>query len=96
MAKLTQQSLNGTSFHNVTIKTTVNHLTEILGEPDQGDGDKTNYEWNCETENGKPFTIYDWKEYGRPGVDSIIEFHIGADNKLQALNAKQELLKPLK
>ena len=95
MAKLTQQSVNGTSFHNVTITTTVNHLTEILGKPDLGDGEKTNYEWNCETEDGKPFTIYDWKEYGRPGVYSRIEFHIGAHDKMQSLNAYYELIKML-
>lgn len=99
MAKKTEQSCNGTSFHNVTIKATVNELMEVLGEPSDMNNsgqDKVNVEWECETENGKVFTIYDWKEYRPIGYDELIEFHIGADNKLQALNAKQELLKPLK
>lgn len=99
MAKLTQQSVSGTSFHNVTITSTINELMEILGEPSDMNNsgqDKVNVEWECETENGKPFTIYDWKEYRPIGYDELIEWHIGADNELQAINAKQELNKMLK
>lgn len=94
MAKLTQQSVSGTSFHNVTIKATVNELMEILGEPSDMDNsgqDKVNVEWECETENGKPFTIYDWKEYRPIGYDELIEWHIGAHNKSTAQNAYHEV-----
>ena len=35
--KKTNKSSNGTSFHSVVIKTTVDKLTKVLGEPDYVD-----------------------------------------------------------
>lgn len=67
MAKLSDKEPNDTSFHGITIKTTVNNLIEILdGEPqyyENGGSDKVNVEFICETNEGNSFTIYDWKEY---------------------------------
>lgn len=99
MAKLTEKSTNGTSFHDTTIRTTVNKLIEAVGEPqweDNSGDDKSNFDWNCETEDGDIFTIYDWKEYRRINGEELIHFHIGGENKLITEKAKRELLEILK
>ena len=96
--KKTEKSANGTSFHDVTIKTTVNELTRVLGEPSYtGDfsEDKVTVEWICETEEGDVVTIYDWKEYRSIGKDEKIEFHLGGQRKIHTLNGKEELVKLL-
>ncbi len=92
--KKTEQSANGTSFHNVTIKTTVNELTRVLGEPTYtGDPmeDKVTVEWVCENSDGNVVTIYDWKEYRFIGRDEEIEFHLGGLTPLTTLVGKEEL-----
>jgi hypothetical protein len=99
MAKLTEKSANGTSFHFTTIRTTVNKLVEALGDPQYEDNigeDKTNFGWDCETKDGDVFTIYDWKEYRRIHGEELIQFHIGGDNKIVTEKAKSELLEILK
>lgn len=96
--KKTNQSANGTSFHDVTITTTVNALIEALGHPQYFDNfgeDKVNFEWICETENGDIVTIYDWKEYRSLGFDEEITFHLGGHRKIHTLNGKEELVKLL-
>jgi len=97
--KKSNSSTNGTSFHDVTIKASVNDLISILGEPtvqDNTGDDKVNFEWDCETEDGDVFTIYDWKEYKKIDENEIIEFHIGAHSKSVSNVALEELLKVLK
>jgi hypothetical protein len=92
--KKTFKDTSGTSFHHVTITTTVNELTRVLGEPDYkgNDGeDKINFEWECETEGGDVVTIYDWKNYRSIGLDEVIEFHLGGREKDHTLTAKREL-----
>jgi hypothetical protein len=99
MAKLTNKSVGGTSFHNTTITTTLSKLIMALGEPQhlQNDGsDKTNVDYDCETENGDVFTIYDWKEYRSIRMDETIEFHIGGMSKSITEQAKKELLSLMK
>lgn len=86
--------VNGTSFHDVTIKTSINQLTKVLGEPSIQDNtgeDKVNVEWEVITDDGTVGTIYDWKEYRRLGGDDLIEFHIGGHNKSDTLIIKNEL-----
>ena len=86
--------INGTSFHDVTIKTSINQLIKVLGEPNIQDNtgeDKVNVEWEVITEDGIIGTIYDWKEYRRLGEDDLIEFHIGGHNKSDTLIIKNEL-----
>ena len=98
MAKLTNRSSNGTSFHDTVIKTTVNKLTKALGKAQiiGNDGkDKVNFDWTCETKNGDIFTIYDWKEYRVLDLDEEIEFHIGGKNRTVTEEAKEELLEIL-
>jgi hypothetical protein len=98
MAKLTNRSSNRTSFHDTVIKTTVNKLTKALGEAQiiGNDGkDKVNFDWTCETKEGKIFTIYDWKEYRSIDLDEVIDFHIGGENRTVTEEAKEELLEIL-
>ena len=99
MAKKTYQSTDGTSFQGVVIRATVNQLTSAFGDPtivDNTGEDKTNYEWEMETNEGEVFCIYDWKE-GRPlGKDEFVTWHIGAKSKSVSNDAEREILKALK
>jgi hypothetical protein len=93
--KKTIQSVSGTSFHDTTIKFPVSILTEILGKPHYSgnDGnDKTNFEWQMETDNGDVFTVYDWKEYRPLNESEIIEWHIGGINKNITETAVREIM----
>jgi len=93
--KKTIQSVSGTSFHDTTIKSSVSTLTKILGEPHYSgnDGnDKTNFEWQMETDNGDVFTVYDWKEYRPLNESEIIEWHIGGINKNITETAVREIM----
>jgi hypothetical protein len=92
--KKTNSSTNGTSFHNVTIKTSVNKLKSVLGEPEFEDNtgeDKVNFEWDLETSEGDVVSLYDWKEYREIDLDETIEFHIGAHSKSVSNVAFNEL-----
>jgi len=94
MAKLSKKESNGTSFHDVIIKTTVNELIDKLGEPQyyENDGsDKVNVEFICETDGGDSFTIYDWEEYSILDNDKTHNFHIGTLDKNISISAKREL-----
>ena len=78
--------VNGTSFHEQTIRFTFNELKIALGEPDYTDfsGDKVSAEWSL-TINGIPISIYDWKEYNRTPVnfqDTYFDWHIGSHSEL--------------
>ena len=98
MAKKTYKDTDGTSFHHVTIRATVEQLTKAFGEPsdDSNTGeDKVNFEWEMETEDGEVFTIYDWKEYRMIDVDEYVIWHIGAMNKSVCNTAEDEILKKL-
>lgn len=93
--KLTEKSADGTSFHGITIKTTVNELIKALGEPsyDGNTGkDKVNFDWICERVNGDIITIYDYKEYRILDKDEEIEFHLGGRSPLSTFNGKEDLV----
>ena len=97
--KQTDKSANGTSFHNHTFTATVDDLMNVLGQPkfESNDGqDKTNFDWIMETEDGEPFTVYDWKEYRRLEEDEVIEWHIGgrsgADTEKALLEIREALM----
>jgi hypothetical protein len=92
--KKTEKSANGTSFHDVTITTSINKLTKVLGEPSYiGDyEDKVTVEWVCELGDGRVVTVYDWKEYRSIGKDENIEFHIGGLNKMDTFDAQSYLV----
>ena len=94
MAKKTNSSTDGTSFQDVTFKASVNQLINAFGEPDYdgntGD-DKTNFEWEMETDEGDVFTAYDWKEYRKLDLDEQIEWHIGSHSKSVSNTALEEI-----
>ena len=78
--KITTKTANGTSFYGSTIIATPNQLKSILGPPSfiaDGIEDKVNLIWDCETDQGEVFTIYDWKEYRTVHMDEKITFNIG-------------------
>jgi hypothetical protein len=92
----TTKSPSGTSFHDTTIRTTIHTLLKLLGQPTIVDNtglDKTNYEWEMETDNGDIFTVYDWKEYKILHEHEIIEFHIGGMSKAITEQAKNKIYK---
>ena len=96
--KPTQKSVNGTSFHGAVFHASVNELKKILGTPvyaDNSGNDKVNFEWEMETEDGQPFTVYDWKEYRALDADEEIEWHIGGHNKTTTTAALLEILDEL-
>lgn len=99
MKKLENLDLvNGTSFHDVVINTSIKKLKSILGEPSVEDNtgeDKVNVEWDVITKQGIVGTIYDWKEYRKLGEDDIVQFHIGGNSKEDTLKIKSELMKLL-
>ena len=101
MKKLDDSQLhlvNGTSFHDVTIRTSINELTKLLGEPSMEDNsgeDKVNVEWEVIT-NGTVGTIYDWKEYRRLEGDDVVEFHIGGHSKSDTTIIFRELFNLVK
>lgn len=92
--KKTNKNSSHTSFHHHVIETTVEKLTNLLGEPtwnnNTGFG-KVNVEWNCELEDGSVFTIYDWKNYRPISNTEEIEFHIGGSTPTVTLRAQTEL-----
>ena len=80
----------GISFHNSTIRASVNELIEVLGKPSSrtnDDQEKVNFVWNCKPDDGDVFTIYDCKEYKSISTDEQIEWHIGGYSKYQTENA---------
>ena len=94
MLKSTSKSANGTSFHDSTVKATVNELIKVIGEPTyegNSGNDKVNIEWVLEDDNGNVVTIYDYTEYRKIGYDEKIEWHIGGKNKDITDNAKEEI-----
>jgi len=87
---LSDKSADGTSFHDDVIVTTFNKLVDVIGYPQIADNtgeDKSNYDWNCETDEGIVFTIYDWKEYRPIDDDEEIEWHIGAHDAFKSVAA---------
>jgi len=97
--KKTNKSSNGTSFHSVTIESTIDKLTKVLGEPDYVDNsgeDKVNYSWDLETNEGDVVTLYTWKEYRPIEADEQIIFHIGGIRRNHTILGKQELTELLK
>lgn len=86
--------INGTSYHGVTIKASYTQLSLAFGDAEFIGDDKVSYQWICETEDGKPFTLYDWKE-GRFNDEKVIEWHIGSHDKYSSWVAKDEVTEEL-
>lgn len=79
--KKTFKEISTSCFSGITVLTTYEEIVRQIGEPQHiGSGDnKVQYKWDCETEDGTLFTIYDWKEYEHDVKDAgNIWWHIGA------------------
>jgi hypothetical protein len=84
----------GTSFHWDTILASCNEIRSKLDiDVACYGGDKTNFEFELELEDGTPFTIYDWKEGDWVDEDTLLYYHIGArtpEESKKALAALKE------
>ena len=84
----------GTGFHGDTILASANDIRSKLDiDVAYYGGDKTNFEFELELEDGTPFTIYDWKEGDWVDEDTILYYHIGAhtpEDSKKALTALKE------
>ena len=93
--------LNGTSFHGGIIKTTPNDLiklAESIGaeyNSDNSGEDKTNFDFRFMTDDGIPFSVYDWKEYRPLSLSETIEFHIGTFSNSDSTTVVESLRKVL-
>lgn len=84
-------AINGTSFHNGIVRSSVHEIERVLGiEADRVFDEKVSYEFDLEV-NGIPFTIYDWKEWS-VSYDGLIDFHIGS----HTIEGTREAVKALK
>ena len=97
MAKFTNKTSIGTSFHSVVFSATPQQLIDLFTPlHEQNDGeDKVNFDFTLETESGEVFTIYDWKEYRPLQMNETIEWHIGGLNEGTCLQGKAEVLELL-
>lgn len=82
------------SYHGVNVRASYTQLSLAFGQGEILNDDKVSYEWVCETEDSRKFTIYDWKE-GRFSDDQVIEWHIGSDDLYSSLVAKDEIIEEM-
>ena len=77
------------------IETSFDNLVKAFGKPhDDGDGYKTNAEWQFITDDGVVFTLYNWKNgitYGGLPVEDITVWNIGGFD-IRAVEAVKERL----
>ena len=98
---LEPKTFKPSSFHGVTIRTKPEYLISLCTKYNinfmmQNDGeDKTNFDFEFETPDGTYFTVYDWKEYKKLKLNGLYKFHIGAENLLDSLDAKDILVDEL-
>ena len=89
--------INMTSFWGDTIYTSAREISEKLGvKVTRYDGDKINFEFQLETEDGIPFTVYDWKESPCVTEDTRLHYHIGAHNEVESGKATLALTEQMK
>lgn len=84
--------INATSFHGYTILASANDIRSKLDiDVACYGGDKTNFEFDLELEDGTPFTLYDWKEGDWVDEDTKLYYHIGSRTALDSRLALQAL-----
>ena len=86
---------DGTSLSGYIV-TKYDTLVELFGEPTEGDGYKTDAEWDIKWEDGTVTTIYNWKNglnYGgtTPNKD-IVDWNVGGKS-YKAVELLQDHLK---
>ena len=89
------------SFHGTTINLRPSELIEFceannIDYEDHNYGDdKTNFDFDFETEDGVYFTVYDWKEYREISLDENIRFHIGGETPEDTRIGRNQLIEVL-
>jgi len=95
MNRLDQPSLTiDLGFHNHDFKAALEDIEKVCGKVMYTDSDtdeQTQNEWEMQTEDGTPFTIYDFKEYRNYDKNEKITWHIGSDNRFGSKRAYEEL-----
>lgn len=90
--KLDPKNYTSTSFHDATVQATLETLINCFGEPaDYGMGDKVQYEWELQLEDGTCFTLYDWKNTRRIEPKTMVSWHIGHQHSKDAQRIKQAI-----
>lgn len=85
-------TFNNASYHGQSVSATVDQLKRVCGTPYYGHpDDKVQHEWTMATEDGTPFTIYDWKEYREYPNDELIEWNIGGKDGRDAIKGMKEV-----
>ena len=84
-----------TSYYGVKVKASYAELSRAFGDVEYIAADKVSYEWICMTDDGRTFTIYDWKE-GNFSEEKVIEWHIGSLDIYSSMVAKDEVEELLK
>lgn len=89
--KITNTNTVGGTWLQSEIIAKYDSLVKLLGKPNsEGDADKVRAEW-CIEINGKPITIYDWKD--NTPLSKVTNWHIGSNQKVE--NEVMFLLKKL-
>ena len=84
--------VNMTSFWGDTICTCATDICNKLGvKITCYGGDKTNFEFELETEDGIAFTLYDWKEGDWVTKDTRLHYHIGARSADESKKALENI-----
>ena len=95
MNRLEQPDLaTNVSFHGHDFVAAKQDIEKVCGSVMYTDDDideKTQNEWEMQTEDGTAITIYDYKEYREYSDDEKIEWHIGANNRFGAKKGYDEL-----
>jgi len=94
MELIKTSDIGGNSFHGHTISASKRELVKLFGNPNYFCADideKVQNEWDfnfVKKDNRHcSISIYDWKEYRLYLDDTVIEWHIGAENELDSLEA---------
>lgn len=79
------RSIRISEYHGSIVCATPRQLRELLGKPDiEQEADSANYtsyEWIMQTDDGIPFSVFDWMEFREFDEDEEIEWYISGENK---------------
>ena len=95
MNRLENSSLaENLTFHNHDFIAALEDIEKVCGPVMYTDPDvdePTQNEWEMQTEDGTPFTIYDFKEYREYDRTEKITWHIGSGNRFGSKKGYEEL-----